>query len=348
MIKTNCLKRWSFLALSASLILGSGFSAKANETLSRYREYEFQTSDPASDGSDHFETTIEEEGVIYTLSSISTEVLSEEIVEGEAYFYDSPAFLDAEQVEQPPETMIQDGSTYRLKDAILEPAIVEARTQYVESEVVLNDLEWLELVPETSEIVVTDKVTGQEFTTTMPFLKIASQSERWTDTFTFPIHISHTDADYFMLGNTRISSLDDLNNYKREFLSYLGLPANKYEITRIERNGSTAAAYGRKLVYDVTAVYGGEASMPASEGQRYRCTYVNEAGPDQTIYTMKATAIYEVSHPEAPGNFGSFFEWLKKNPVPAILLGGVFIALLTFIIMILIAQKKGRQRVKWR
>jgi len=360
MKRNNITKSFLSLALSASLLTGSGLTAFAVEApeLTFEKNYEFQTSTQTDDGSEYFETTIEQEGKIYTLLKIETEVLKEESVKGEYLFYDSPAFIDADKVEKPKEILEQGGKTYLLKDSVLQSAEIQDRTQYVESEVKLDEWEWLDNVPKTQEIEVTDNSTGQVLITTMPFIKVESQEKKWVDTFSFPITISGYDADSFMLGNTKISKSDDLMNYEDEFLSYLGLSSDKYKISKIEWNGEaftqngtlcrTATASGQKLVYDIVAVYGGEATLPAADGYLYHCTYVNEDNPDSTIYTMNAKATYsyiqtKTTEDEEQGFFQNLLEWIKANPIASFGIGTMIIILFVLFIMFLMAKKKDKK-----
>jgi hypothetical protein len=355
MKKNNLGKSFIYIALSASLFMGSGLNAFATDNENTMvKEFEFQTSNQYDDGSEHFETSIEQDGKTYLISSITTEVLNEETVEGEHIIYDSPAFIDADKVEKPQESIEQGGKTYLLKDMELQSARIEDRTQYVESEVVLNGVEWLDNVPETSEIEVVDNATGQEITTTMPFIKVQSQNEKWVDTFKFPITISNYDADYFMLGDTKVSKSDNLVDYKDEFLSYLGLPANKYKISTIDWNGDaytkngvlyrTATAFGQKLTYDIVAIYGGEAALPAADGQRYHCRYVNAEMPDSKVYTIKATAHYThtPSQVEDQGFLQNLIEWLKANPIAAFGIGSIILIAFVLLIIFLMSKKKDK------
>ncbi|WP_097006322.1 hypothetical protein [Lacrimispora amygdalina] len=343
------------IVLGTAFVLGTGTNALASDTLALNnkeikREFEYKTTDKEEEVTDRFTSTVTENDKIYTLSNILTEVIHTEYTEGESIIYDSPAFVDETKAESPKETMEQNNKVYKLKTMELLPRRIEERTQHVESEVELNDVEWLNDIPQTSDVEVTDNARSQVITAELPLMRVKTDTERWVDTFTFPITISEYDADYFMLGDTKVSKSDSLINYKEDFLDYLGLPNDKYKISSIEwageaytRNGEiyrNATAYGQKLIHNIIAIYGGEALLPAVDGKYYHCTYVNEEAPGNTIYTMKATATYtlQVSKNEF---LEKFIEWLKANPIAAFSIGTIVI--LIFVVMILFTLSKKRK-----
>lgn len=350
------------IVLTAALYMGSGLNAyAADQSASKIqREYEFETTDLNCDVTEYFEPTIISDGKSYLLSSVSVEVLNEELTEGAYVFYDSPAFVDETRAEKPESTLLLEGVPYALKTFDIKEATVVGRTEYIKSEVAFDGIEWLEDVTQTSEITVTDATTGQEITMTMPFIKVVESQEIWVDTFEFPISISGYDADYFMLGNTMVSKSDDLVAYKDSFLSYLGLSNTKYKITSIEWNGleytqngtvyRNATAYGQKKIYNVTALYGGDASLPAADGYQYHCIYVNAERQDSIVYTLKATAFYEyVLQDSGTKNsmLQNILEWLRANPIATFSIGTILLVLLIlFIVFVLSGKKKDEKTNK--
>lgn len=351
---------FTILGLTASLLLGSGHQALASNTNqpqmeSLTKEIEFQTTDKDEDASKYFISSITENDKIFHIADISTEIVNTQTTEAEYAIYDSPAFIDETMVEKPKDTIERDGITYQLKSTEKISKRIEERIQHVEAEIEIKDLEWLDEVPRTREIDITDNSTGQLITAEMPLIKIKTDTEKWVDTFTFPITITDYDADYFMLGNSKVSKADSLLDYKDEFLDYLGLPSDKYKISSIEWNGEpyskngieyrSATAYGQKLIHDVVAVYGGEATMPAADGMYYHCTYINPDKPGGSLYTIKATATYTYSVVDSSGNnfIENLMEWLKANPIAAFGIGTVIIIGFILIILLILSNKKKKE-----
>lgn len=352
--------------ITASLLMGSGISALASNTNTEKsntfiaRELEFKTTDKDGDGSGYFTNTITENGKTYTISSITQEITDQEEVKGDYYIYTSPAFVDETFVKKPEETMEYNGVIYTLKDTNLVNARVEDRVQYVEDILTFNNIEDLSEIPQTAKIDVTDNSSGQKITTTAPFIKVSKHENVWSDDFEFPIVISGYDADYFMLGDTKISKNDDLMNYSKEFLNYLGLPSDRYKINEIKWNGKAytsngelcrkAIASGEKLTYNIEALYGGDVSLPAADGKRYECTYVSSENPDSVIYTIKATAEYkenpaiETESEQTP--LEKLIDWIKANPILAFGIGTIVILFFGVIIIFILSQKKKEKNDK--
>ena len=137
-----------------------------------------------------------------------------------------------------------------------------------------------------------------------------------------------------------------LIDYAEEFLKYLNLPRDYYEITSIawtgepeEENGDmvrTAQARGRRLVKNIRGIYGGEVTFPAVQARIYRGTYVEdgtENRTDQLIYRKSVTAVYERQERN---------EFLKI--LRYILTGTIALAvfLLFFIVILILLRKKKK------
>lgn len=359
MVKNKKLKSLAVIGLTASLLLGSGYSAFASDTgipaKSTTREVEYTTTNKDEDPAERFAATIIDDDKIFNLTDIKTEIIKTEQMQGEYLFYDSPAFIDGTEVQKPNETSEKDGIIYTLKSTEILSRRIEERTKYVESEVTIEDLEWLDDIPKTSEIKVEDKSTGQVIASELPLIKILTDEEKWVSTFTFPITIRGYDLNYFMLGDSKISKEDSLLDYKEEFLDYLGLPKDKYKISSIEWNGDSytkggevrrnATAYGQKSIHDIKAVYGGEAVLPSADGTYYHCTYVNPEKPGNTVYTIKATGTYTepFTLETHQGFLKSLIEWLKANPIAAFSLGTMGILTFILIIFFILSRKKKKK-----
>lgn len=98
------------------------------------------------------------------------------------------------------------------------------------------------------------------------------QYREWKDGFCFPITVTGYDGDIFLLGDVEISGNEELFDYKEEFLKYLGLSEEYYQIDEIQWTGEcyekdgvlcrNALAIGKKLMRYVDARYGGNIRVP--------------------------------------------------------------------------------------
>lgn len=292
----------------------------------------------------------------YQLSGIETEIVEQRTVPGKFLEYWTPVFPKSENHE-PEQTMLKDGEIYQLDQSELMEQTVKERTRYAEGTIFYNNVEWLDKIPDTGLVTVKDEQSGQKISERLPLINQVQTEDIWSDTFVFLIVVSDYDATAFMLNDTEIPKNAELKDYAEDFLDYLGLSSDYYRIQNISWDGEPykaggtvcrkAIATGQKLVHNVTAVYGGDVTIPSYQGYSYRCIYVDESKPDSTVYTIKATGTYTLEAFKLSGD-GSFKVW-PGDYLPMLIMSGIALAGIVILIMVLVLrEKRKRQRVRNR
>lgn len=330
-------------------------------------EKTFKTTNKEDTGRDVFNDTYEKDGVTYELSNITSEILDEETVEGDSYIYTTAGVSEQGELIDPEQTIEHNGTIYQLKSKELKETTSDAFTKHVERTISYFDIEDNDQIPGIAEIVATDDF-GNEISKYMPLIDFTIEKENWDSSFEFPIKITDYDADSFMLNGTEVQKGDPLINYEREFLEYLGLDVDYYKINSIEWDGEeyrsnghvcrNAIAKGDKVIKDITALYGGEMAFGTATLYSYECTYINPEKPDTTIYTVKATATYKVSHdniiapkepapliPDTPSQnfFQRMIDWAIENPIAALSIGTLIVVCIVILILFLLSRKKKEE-----
>lgn len=221
------------------------------------------------------------------------------------FSYESEVFTGDGSEQEPEKTMTgEDGKTYYLAKKELKEQTAKERTEYKEVAVTYTAVEAGVQIPDAKESEFEDTDTGQAVNAVLDLKSQEITGEYWEDNFTFPITVTGYDADTFELNGKRIPKDADLADYGEEFLEYLKLDREAYEITSVIWNGEpymesgivmrNATASGRKWVKDIRAVYGGEVKMPAIVGKVWECLYEEEIPEhEKHLYTMAVTARYE-------------------------------------------------------
>lgn len=336
-------------------------------------EKTFSTMDRNDTGRDNFDDVVEKAGKSYELSSIDTEVLNTQTIEGDTYIYTTAHVANKEELPEPEEEIEHNGAVYRLRSKTLKELENEAFTKKVERTVILSDIEDNDQIPGLAEITETDSL-GKEVSKYMPLISFKVEKENWDSSFEFPIKITDYDSDTFILNGTEIKKGEDLIKYERQFLEYLGLSRDYYRITSIDWDGEeyrsggsvcrNAIARGDKVVKDITAIYGGEMVFGEVTQYAYECVYFNPEKPDTTVYTIKATATYKEIIPEtAPDNkedeetepeplvptpkkrnvFQKMADWVVQNPIAALGIGTLLVVAIGLMILFLLSRKKKEE-----
>ena len=202
--------------------------------------------------------------------------LSEQIV------YEGPVFIMDEKEIYPDEVLEQNGKQYRrisVEERIVEK---EGNLTYV-STVVPCQLEGTQVPPELATLTLVFDITGEEYQREVSLLEIREKNAYWVDDFSFTVTVYGYDAEVFYLGEYEVPVGSDLTDYGSHFLEYLELPMDCYRVDRVEWNGESyeaegiicrdAVAYGKKLVRDIEAVYGGQVRTPKIPGKQYVAVY---------------------------------------------------------------------------
>ena len=367
----NKLKILGLTAVS-SLSLMSPIIGYAAQTITI--EKTFTTTMENDTGSDLFDQIYEQDGIRYSLTSVTAEVLSTETQTGDTYIYKTAGVGNENELIDPEKTIEHNGKTYTLQNYEMKTEDVPNRTEYVERTVLYEGIDIDSDIPGFAEISETDEL-GNTVTEWLPLIDYTIQKDNWDSSFEFPIKITNYDADSFLLNGIEIEKGEDLIDYADEFLEYLNLPKEYYRIDSIEWNGGeytengiicrNATAKGDKKVMDVEALYGGEMSFGSGTMYYYECNYLAPAEDNSTIYTVKSTGTYteiieeteqqteEETEPalieqDVPnqGIFRQIIDWIINNPIIALGIGTIAIVGIVILILFIIAKKKKQEENK--
>ncbi|NNJ33204.1 hypothetical protein [Lacrimispora defluvii] len=232
--------------------------------------------------------------------------IRKDIRAGDVLTVDSPAFVGSSKEYAPMETVIKEGKKYHLTSSEILDIFTNEKTEYSEASILYEGVEYIDRIPETAWVQVINEDLKLEQTVELPVVSQVEERFYWDYDFTFPIKVSGYQEDTYLLGNREIPNGAPLTDYTEEFLKYLNLPEDYYEITSIvwtgepvERNGDMvryAHAQGKKLVKDIRAVYGGAVAVPSVQARIYRGIYEEDRIENQTdplIYKNRETAVYE-------------------------------------------------------
>lgn len=347
---------FSVIFIAAALFCGRAAVAEAGEELRLKKTY--ITEQQEDDGRSQFEEVFHQEGISYHLKSVESELI-EKIFPGDMITYDSPPFVGDSKEYAPAEIVKREEKNYRLLKCSLEPVTTEETLKYSEASVLYEAVEFIDALPESAEVHVTNLDLQQELLVTLPAVAYEEEGTYWDYTFSFPVTVTGYDEDSYMLGQREIPREAPLIDYADEFLEYLNLPGEYYQITSIEWEGEPvrrqgkmirkASAHGRKLVKDIRGIYGGEVTYPSAAARQYHCIYIEADAENQTeqiLYRKEATAVYEPDSREKM-NFWDFLKmllkWLLSHPAALALL---LVLLLFVIILMIFARKKKEEKQK--
>lgn len=292
-----------------------GFTAKIDvseietgaETFSKkviYRTYD-KEDDPAT----HMPGELEANGDTYVIVEVDRPLfVSQETVTPKQSSYESEVFVGDGADKEPAETwMDTDGTVYRLVSKELIEQTAQERTEYKEIPVTFTAVEAGVQIPDQKNMEIEDLDTKQMVQATLEIKDKTVIREYWRDDFVFPITITGYDAEVFILNGVEIPKEADLTAYADTFLQYLKLDGNSYRVSQIEWDGEpyekngvlmrNAIGKGSKFVKDIDATYSGEVKLPAIVGKSWHCTYEEDIPKSkQTIYTMTATATYQLKN----------------------------------------------------
>jgi hypothetical protein len=232
--------------------------------------------------------------------------IRKDIRTGDVLTVDSPAFVGSPEEYAPLKTVIKEGKKYHLTNSEILNIFTEEKTEYSESPILYEGVEYIDRMPETAWVQVINEDLKLKQTVELPVVSQVEERLYWDYDFTFPIEVSGYQEDTYLLGGREIPNGVPLIDYAEEFLKYLNLPGDYYQITSIvwtgepvERNGDmvrNAQARGKKLVKNIRAAYGGEVTVPSVQARIYRGIYAEDRTENQTdplIYKNSETADYE-------------------------------------------------------
>jgi len=275
----------------------------------------------------------------------STDIIKD-IPPGDVLTVDSPAFVGSPKEYAPLKTVMKEGKKYHLTNSEILDIYTEEKTEYSESSILYEGAEYIDRIPETAWVQVINEDLKLKQTVELPVVSQVEERFYWDYDFTFPIEVSGYQEDTYLLGDREIPNGVPLTDYAEEFLKYLNLPGDYYQIASIvwtgelvERNGDmvrNAQAQGKKLVKDIRAVYGGEVTVPSVQAQIYRGIYEEDRTENQTdplIYKNSETAVCER---QAWNGYGKIVRYIITITITLTVL-----LLLLIIILILLKKKKA-------
>jgi hypothetical protein len=356
-MKNKLKKGFAAIFLVAPLVLGCTGIAHAEETFIEIKK-EYRTSIKEEDGRSQFKEDYEKDGIVYRLKSVEINNV-EEIYPGDIITYDSDPFVGDPEGYAPNEELEKEGKKYTLKNSELTKVVTEETRKYSEAAILYEGVEYIDSLPEDAQVKVINEDLKQELNVRLPAVDYKEENTYWDYNFTFPITVSGYDADSYMLGQIEVSNNSPLIDHARQFLSYLNLPSQYYEITSIDWDGDpvpkdgemirNATAHGRKLVKDIRGVYGGDVTFPSTQANVYHGVYVeanSENQTDQVIYRKEATATYE-----ADGEMGLWdylkglldfiLNFIKNHPVLSVSIG-LAIVIISMILILDHLSKKNK------
>lgn len=340
------------MSVVAPLVLGCTGMAQAAEKVIEVKK-EYRTSIKEEDGKSQFNDIYEKDGLKYRLKAVRIDNV-EEIYPGDIITYDSPPFVGDSKEYEPKESVNKEGKNYILTKSEIKNVTTDEITKYSETSIFYKGVEYIDPLPEDAEIEVLNEDLDQKLKVRLPVVSYKEEGTYWDYNFTFPVTVTGYDAESYMLGQTEISSNSPLIDHADLLLAYLNLPSQYYEVTSIEwagepvlKNGEmtrNATAHGRKLVKDVTGVYGGDVTFPAVKANVFHGVYIEseaENKTEQIIYKKEATATYE----QINMGFWDFLKWLLSNPViVAILL--LLLLIVIILLILLIRSMKRKKKIK--
>lgn len=269
----------------------------------------YRTYDKDEDPVAHMPGELEANGDTYVILEADRPLyVSQEAVVPRRTSFESEVFTGDGASQEPAETQTdEDGTVYRLSSKQLREQTAQERMEYKEIPVTFTAVEAGVQIPDQRSMEIEDVDTRQIVQATLELKNKTVFREYWKEDFVFPITINGYDADVFVLKGVEIPKEADLTVYADTFLQYLKLDSNSYRISQIdwdgepyEKNGAlmrNAIGRGSKYVKDIEAVYSGEVKLPAIVGKSWYCTYEEDIPENhQTIYTMTATATYQLKN----------------------------------------------------
>lgn len=312
-----------------------------NQTITKTEEY--ITNDIRDCRHTHPET-LEEEGREYRLAAVIYEASinhleyqkQENIPAGNDVMTMTKILLeDPGETIRFEDTYVDDtGDRYYLQDSIVEEVSGGPQKEAMESTVQYVGVGKNESLPEELEIEITD-AAGNLRKEKLFFARCDYYNPRWRADFQFPITFHQYDAGRYRLGNYTIeenTQIPALAGYEEELLKQIGVAPEEYQIDYFSWDGESyaendqiikrnATAYGRRQIYDCSAIYQGEIQSETANNQYLlKGIYVKEtpaqAGHMDLSYKMKAAGIYELSDASPSKPSADYpYQQLKSFPI---------------------------------
>ena len=304
-----------------------------------------------------FPETIEQDGAIYTLSSVEYE----NNLDAEPAVYQlEPKEVTADDAKEPEKTVEVDGITYQLKpDSVKKTERIEQRSVPAE-ETMERDVTAVEDYEPEVEVTVIDEVTGEEVTAVIPYAETEPLRTEWVSDLTTEMRFYNYEADAFTFGNTIIMKNDAVPLTPDQFpmvMSYLNMDTSQARITGAVWGGApyqdgdtltrVAVLTGETLHQINTDIYRGEVELEPITYVSYEAEYEEVGESLELKSTAKATATYTFKEmvetepepePEAPKK--NFFQ----TPAGVVTLVGIVALAVGLVAVLFIIAKKKKNK----
>lgn len=150
-------------------------------------------------------------------------------------------------------------------------------------------VEQIDKIPESCEIEVKNKVSGEVVKADVPLASYEYSNYRWTNDFEFLVTVEEADAEVYALGNILVPRRENapFSGYELQLLELIQVSPEYYRIDSVEWAGEPwteksgkiyrqAIAKGAKQVADVQAQYAGDVVFESKSGREVRAVYALE------------------------------------------------------------------------
>jgi len=264
--------------------------------------------------------------------------------------------------KQLPETYYYKSTQYRRQSCQIVEAMTEAGTKEVRDEIIYEEVEQTDSLPEETDILVTDQRYGTEYVRRFPVLDVEFYNWRWISGFEFPVIVEEADAQVYDLNGIQVPAREEkpFQGYEDALLSLAQVNPEYYRILEvtwagepwIDDNGKVyreAVAAGEKYVADCKAVYGGTAVIEPVKGTAWQAVY--ERVPQETeppeekkpeLETKESRALEETVQNKAEESRP--LSWYQTRIGRIVISIGLFFLFLPIFIWIVIRRKRSKEK----
>ncbi len=264
--------------------------------------------------------------------------------------------------KQLPETYYYKSTQYRRQSYQIVEAMTEAGTKEVRDEIIYEEVEQTDSLPEETDILVTDQRYGTEYVRRFPVLDVEFYNWRWISGFEFPVIVEEADAQVYDLNGIQVPAREEkpFQGYEDALLSLAQVNPEYYRILEvtwagepwIADNGKVyreAVAAGEKYVADCKAVYGGTAVIEPVKGTAWQAVY--ERVPQETeppeekkpeLETKESRALEETVQNKAEESRP--LSWYQTRIGRIVISIGLFFLFLPIFIWIVIRRKRSKEK----
>ncbi len=234
-------------------------------------------------------------------------------------------------------------------------AMTEAGTKEVEEEIIYEEVEQIDTLPETTKILVTDQRYQTEYEQEFPIIDVKFSNWRWIEGFELPLVVEEADAQTYELNGLQVPAQEEapFSGYEEELLKLAEINPSYYRITKVKWNGEpwigedqkvyrNAIAEGEKYVADCQAVYGGIAVLEPVNGVAWQAVYQKvketkkEVLEESELEQSQESESFRLGEPsEVEGNIA----WYETHLGQTVISVGLLVICLP-LMMIFIKKKK--------